>query len=132
MLQNPKTIIKILITDDDYFLNSLYQTKFTKKGFEVKVATNGKETLQLLQHFTPDVILLDLMMPQQDGFITLTQIREQEKFRHTPIIVASNLGQDEDINKALTLGADDYITKSDTAIDTIINKVIKIVERTRP
>src|SRR5687767_14651981 len=114
---------KILIAEDDRFLGIAYKAKFTKSGFDVQIATDGQEALTILQTFDPDIILLDLVMPNKDGFATLEEMRKEEKLKKTPIIVASNLGQKEDLDRAMSLGATDYIIKSDNSLDAIIEKI---------
>lgn len=122
---------KILIAEDDRFLGMAYRAKFTKSGFEVQIAADGEEALEMLKTFTPDAMLLDLVMPRKDGFTTLAEIRKQEKFKHIPIIVASNLGQKEDVDKATALGANGYIIKSDMALEAIIEKVNTTISQAR-
>jgi DNA-binding response OmpR family regulator len=115
--------MKVLIAEDDKFLASAYRVKLNKLGFEVKVAVDGIEALQILVDFQPDVILLDLIMPNQDGFVTLEKIKADEKMKSIPVIVTSNLGQEEDINKAKELGADDYIVKADMELEDLVEKI---------
>lgn len=115
---------KILVAEDDRFLSTAYRAKLTKSGFEVQMATDGEEALAALADgFSPDIILLDLVMPRKDGFATLEDIRAQAQFAQTPIIVASNLGQKEDLDKAKSLGATDYVIKSDMSLDGMITKI---------
>lgn len=116
---------KVLVVEDDRFLGSAYKAKLSKSGFDVQLATDGNEALEVLQTFTPDLILLDLVMPNRDGFSTLEAVRQNEKFAKTPIIVASNLGQKEDFDKAMSLGATDFIIKSDVSLDELISKIQK-------
>lgn len=115
---------KILVAEDDRFLSTAYRAKLTKSGFEVQMATDGEEALTALADgFNPDIILLDLVMPRKDGFATLEGIRAQAQYAQTPIIVASNLGQKEDLDKAKGLGATDYVIKSDMSLDGLITKI---------
>ncbi len=122
---------KIIIADDDQFMETVYRVKFARRGFEVRMAADGDEVFRLLKTFTPDIILLDLVMPHTDGFMTLIKMRRHEKFKHIPIVVASNLGQQEDIDRALALGANDYVTKSDMTVDAIIDKVNAALNKTK-
>jgi DNA-binding response OmpR family regulator len=114
---------KILVAEDDKFLANAYRVKLTKEGFNIQLASNGEEVLKTLQTFNPDIILLDLMMPKIDGFIVLQILRTTDQWREIPVIITSNLGQKEDIEKGMKLGATDYIVKSDTSIDDIIAKI---------
>lgn len=115
--------MKILIAEDDKFLASAYKVKLTKAGFEAKIASNGEETMKMLEEFIPDLILLDLIMPIKDGFTTLQELKASEKFKNIPVIVASNLGQKEDIEKAKALGAEDYVIKSNLELNDLVVKV---------
>ncbi|HSE61380.1 MAG TPA: response regulator [Candidatus Saccharimonadales bacterium] len=112
---------KVLVIEDDKFLASAYRAKLTKSGFEVQLAGDGEEGIQMLGSFTPDIILLDLVMPRKDGFATLPEIRKILK--DVPVIVTSNLGQKEDLDKAMALGATDYLIKSDLSMVALINKI---------
>lgn len=122
---------KILVAEDDKFLDSAYRAKLTKTGFEVQIATDGEEALTILQSFTPDIILLDLVMPKKDGFATLEELKKSDKYKHIPVIVASNLGQKEDLDKAKALGAVDYIIKSDLSLDALISKILETLQASK-
>lgn len=114
---------KIIVADDDKFLANAYRVKLTKAGFDVKVARDGTEVFELLKTFIPDLIILDLVMPTKDGFTTLEELKNDAHFASIPVIVASNLGQKEDSDKALKLGAVDCIVKSDLSLDDLIQKI---------
>lgn len=89
----------ILVVEDDQFLLAAYKLKLEKEEFTVSLAQDGQEALDMLQTLTPDLILLDLVMPIKDGFAVLSDLKESEKLRDIPVIIASNLGQDEEIKK---------------------------------
>ena len=114
---------KILVAEDDKFLGNAYRAKLTKEGFEVKIALDGEETIAALSTFTPDLILLDLVMPKKDGFTVLAELKKNPNFQKIPVIIASNLGQKEDIDRAMAEGADDYIVKSDLSMDDLMAKI---------
>lgn len=116
---------KILVAEDDKFLIKVYQAKLTKAGFNVQIAQDGEEAEKILQTFVPDVILLDLMMPKKDGFMVLTDIKANPALKNIPVIVTSNLSQPEDKQKALKLGAVDYMVKSDVPIQEIVDQLKK-------
>lgn len=122
---------KILVAEDDKFLGSAYRAKLTKTGFEVQIATDGDEALTILKTFTPDIILLDLVMPKKDGFATLQELKALEEYKKIPVIVASNLGQKEDLDKAKALGAIDYIIKSDLSLDALISKILETLQTSK-
>lgn len=119
---------KILVIEDDKFLGSAYRVKLAKAGFEVKLATDGNEGLAALQTFLPDLILLDLIMPVKDGFAVLAELKANPQWKNIPVIVASNLGQKEDVDKSKQLGAADFIVKSDLSLENVINKINAILE----
>jgi CheY-like chemotaxis protein len=113
----------ILLAEDDTFLARAYQVKLQKSGYTVVLAKDGEEALAKLEKGKPDLILMDLIMPNKDGFETIAAIQSNPQLRGTPIIVASNLGQEEDIDRAMKLGAVDYIIKSEISIQALIDKV---------
>lgn len=118
---------KILIAEDDKFLSSAYRLKLTKAGFEVQIAGDGSELLKTLETYLPDLILLDLVMPVTDGFTALESLRSNPKFQSIPVIVASNLGQKEDIDRTQALGISDFVVKSDLSLDVLIEKINKLI-----
>lgn len=117
----------ILVAEDDKFLANAYRIKLTKAGFEVHIARDGQEVLDTIKTVIPDLILLDLVMPVRDGFSTLEAIKSDAKLKTIPVIVSSNLGQKEDTDRALKLGAVDYFVKSDLALNTLIERINKIL-----
>jgi two-component system alkaline phosphatase synthesis response regulator PhoP len=114
--------IKILVMEDDPFLRSVYEVKLANEGFEVKIASDGKEGIEIYSKFKPDIILLDIIMPEIDGFAVLEELKVKKKVK-TPIVVLSNLGQDEDVEKAKELGADDFLIKASTQINSVVDKI---------
>jgi two-component system phosphate regulon response regulator PhoB/two-component system alkaline phosphatase synthesis response regulator PhoP len=116
----------ILVAEDDRFLANAYRVKLTKAGFNVTIASDGAETVELLRKSIPDVLILDLVMPKKDGFTVLAEVKKDPVLSKVPVIVASNLGQKEDIDKAKSLGANDYIVKTDMSLNDIIEKIKKI------
>lgn len=114
---------KILIAEDDKFLANAYRLKLTKSGFDLRIVSNGEDALKELETFTPDVILLDIVMPKLDGFAVLKQIKSSEMHKNIPVIVASNLGQKEDIDLGKSLGAVDYIVKTDLSMEDLVDKL---------
>lgn len=114
---------KILVAEDDKFYASIYKTKLAKERFDVTVVGNGQEALEFLKEGKPDLVLLDLIMPEVDGFSVLEEVSKNDRLKGLKIIVMSNLGSDEDINKAKNLGASDYFVKSKLSIQEMIDKV---------
>lgn len=119
---------KILVVEDDKFLSSAYRVKLTKANFQVKITSDGKEALQALDSFVPDLIILDLVMPVMDGFSVLESLRKDERYKKTPVLVASNLGESEDIVKATKLGATDYIVKTDLSMKKLIERIKQLLK----
>lgn len=114
---------KVLIIEDDRFLASAYRFAFENEKIEVDLAYDGQEGMEKFKTSQPDCIVLDLVMPKVDGFQVLEQLRQSPDTAKVPVIVASNLGQDSEIQKAMELGAKAYITKSQTPITEVISKV---------
>ena len=119
----------VLIVEDDAFLRRLLVEKMGKSGFTVAEATNGTEVFDYLKTTMPDVILLDLMMPDTDGFEVLQKIKASPTTQNTPVIVLSNLGEKENIEKAMSLGAVDYMVKAHFVPDEIVTKVQSILNK---
>ena len=118
---------KILIVEDDESLYQMYKLKFEKEWYDVLVATNGLQASSKVSEFKPDMILLDIMMPDMDGFETLTVMKQQSSLK-TKIIMLSNLDKKEDIDKAMLLGADDYIIKANTTPRQVVEKVSSMLD----
>lgn len=110
---------KILIVEDEKPVAKAMTLKLGRAGFDTKVVFNGEEALTVLEKETFDLIILDLVMPKIDGFGVLSQL--QARNIKTPVIVTSNLSQEEDKQKAKEMGAKDYFVKSDTPIVEIID-----------
>lgn len=120
---------KILIAEDDEFLANAYRVKLTKVGYEVKNVKNGNEALEAIASFPPDLIILDLMMPEMDGFEFLLRRKNDPKLLGIPCIVASNLGQSDDIVRAMKLGASDYMVKTELTMKDLVEKIANILNK---
>lgn len=120
---------KILVVEDDQFLINVYRIKLQKAGFKIIIAIDGAEALEKIKSQNFDLVILDLIIPKIDGFGVLTEIRSQEKYKKMPILVASNLGQMEDLNRAMKLGANDFVVKSDTSLDILIEKIKQLISK---
>lgn len=122
----------VLVIDDDAFLLDMYALKFTQKGFNVTVARGTLEALDKLHDgLIPDIIVVDLVMPTMDGFEFLEKIREEKIAEHALIIILSNLGQQEDIDRGLSLGASGYIIKASATPSEVVEKVLETIEKKR-
>lgn len=118
---------KVLIVEDDKFLIRAYSVKLKKEGFITILATNGEDALRIAAAEKPDVILLDLIIPKKDGFDVLFDLKQDKKLNAIPVIVLSNLGQAEDIERAKKLGSADYLIKANTSIKEVVDKIKTIV-----
>jgi DNA-binding response OmpR family regulator len=128
-MADKKPQYKILITDDDKFLLDMYSIKFTENNFEVSVANSGEDALDKVEDgLRPDVYLVDLLMPKLDGFQLINKLREKGIGKEAAIVILSNLGQKEDIDKGLKLGVDGYIVKASATPSEVVNKTIDIVK----
>ena len=119
---------KILIIEDDKFLRELITQKVGQEGYEVVGAVDGEEGLKMAGEENPNLILLDLILPAMDGFEVLRQLKEQETTKNIPVIILSNLGQKEDIDKGMQLGAADYMIKAHFTPGEITEKIKSIVK----
>jgi DNA-binding response OmpR family regulator len=113
---------KILIVEDDHALQTIYGNKFDQEGFEVLQAYTGQQGLTLAKDRVPDLILLDVMLPEgMNGFDFLEQIRLDERLKKVPVILFTNL--DSEKNVAFSMGAVDYVVKANTSIEELVKKV---------
>lgn len=119
--------MKILLAEDDKFISRAYQDGFKRAGFEVILAFNGNEALDKAREESPDLILLDLVMPSKNGFETLGDLKMDKDLKKIPVIVLSNLGQDSDIERAEELGAIDYMIKADFSMQEVVDKIKEYV-----
>lgn len=116
---------KILLVEDDAFLGDLCSKKLTMENMEVFKAINGQQALDILNKEDVSIILLDIILPESDGFEILEKIRnhKKESVKKTPVIILSNLGQKEDIEKAMKLGANDFMIKAHFTTSEIAQKI---------
>lgn len=127
--EGKKIGIKVLLVEDDAFLREICSKKLVKEGFSVYEALDGEQALNGLVQAEPDIILLDIILPAIDGFQILHQIRSNSnpKVAKAPVIMLSNLGQDDDIKKAMEMGANDYLVKAHFTTEEIAQKIKKIL-----
>ena len=120
---------KILIAEDEETLLNVLKDRFEGEGWTVATAKDGVEAMEQIEKASKrtmfDLVLLDLLMPKKDGFEVLEEIRDNQELRDLPVIVLSNLGGDEDIKKALALGANDYYVKTQHPMSEIVEKAKK-------
>jgi len=119
---------KILIVEDDKFLRELIARKLKTEGYEVLEAIDGEEGLKKIKEAKPDLVLLDLILPGIDGFEVLEKKKEDPEIEKIPVMVLSNLGQREDVERSLKLGAVDYLVKANFTPQEIIEKIKNLLE----
>ncbi|HWC57717.1 MAG TPA: response regulator [Candidatus Paceibacterota bacterium] len=120
---------KILIVEDDSFLKNLESSKFTHEGFTVMNATTPAEIDTALAADVPDVILLDLMLPDVDGFELLKKFKSDEKTKAVPVIVFSNLSDEVEMKRVLDAGASDFMVKSNFTLSDVIDKLNAVLKK---
>lgn len=124
--QKTAVMRKILIVDDEPNIVMSLEYTFKKNNFEVFIARDGQEALDILQNQLPDVIILDVMMPLVDGFETLEQIKKNEKLKHCKVMFLSAKNKESDIEKGMALGADAYLTKP-FSIKKVVDQVNELL-----
>ena len=124
-----ETKTKILIIEDDTFIMDMYQTKFEMAGFETLKAKDGDKGVKAAKKEKPDIIILDIVMPQMDGFEVLKAIKKDSETKDIPVVLLTNLGQRENIEEGLKLGAADYIIKAHFTPDEVVGKVEKVLKK---
>lgn len=112
---------KVLIVEDDKFLRELAAQKLTKEGFDLSAAMDGEQGIALAEKVIPEVILLDILLPGIDGFEVLKRIRANAALKGARVVMLSNFGQTEDLEKAKALGADRFLVKANFTLDEIIS-----------
>lgn len=121
---------KVLIVEDDRFLLDMYVMKFNERGFTVDTAFGGQEALNKIEkgEVKPEVVLLDLVMPGVGGFEVLEKVKKNNMLPTSLIVILSNLGQKEDIDRGMALGADGYIVKASATPTEVVNKIESIIK----
>ncbi len=115
--------MKILLVEDDQFFEKFYAHKLSEQGFEVALAVDGVDGMQKMTQEKPDLILLDIIMPNKDGFEVLKEKAANPMLKDIPVLVFSTLGQEQDVEKAKALGASDYINKSFFDFEKLLEKI---------
>jgi DNA-binding response OmpR family regulator len=119
--------IKVVLVEDDPFLREICSKKLVKEGYTVYEAIDGEQALGVVRQVKPDIVLLDIILPALDGFQILHEIRKDtdKVVAKVPVIMLSNLGQDDDIKKAMEMGANDYLVKAHFTTEEIAQKIKK-------
>ena len=114
---------KIAIIEDDPVISQMYRMKFEADGFDVQLANNGKRGVALVGAFSPDIILLDLQMPEMSGDEALAEIRKKSESKNTPVIILTNLGEEEAPKSLRALGIHSYIVKAELTPRQVVQRV---------
>ncbi|MFC1632646.1 response regulator transcription factor [Patescibacteria group bacterium] len=116
---------KILLIEDDSFLSSMYVTKLEISGFDVEAAEDGETGLEKVKSYSPDLVLLDIILPKMSGFEVLESIRKDDAYKDIPVIMLTNLSQRDDVERGLDLGAQDYLIKAHFTPSEVVTKIKK-------
>ena len=127
MLNKKSGLKKIVLVEDENSLAQMYKTKFEHEGFQAIVLDNGAAVLETVKKEKPQAILLDIILPKKDGFSVLAELKKDGKVKKIPVLMLTNLGQDEDIKKGKNLGAADYIVKADSTPAQVVERVRKVI-----
>lgn len=114
---------KIAIIEDDSVISQMYRMKFEADGFDVQLANNGKRGVALVENFLPDMILLDLQMPEMNGVDALEIIRKEDWGKNIPVIILTNLGEEESPKELRALGIHSYIVKANLTPRQVVQRV---------
>ncbi len=118
---------KILIIEDEKVLSELLEKKIKEEGYEVSIAVDGEDGLELMKKEKPDLVLLDIIMPKMDGFEVMEEMNKHPELnlKKIPVVIVSNSGQPVEIDRALTLGIKDYLIKTQFDPIEVIDKIKK-------
>ena len=116
---------KILLIEDEEIMIGLLQKKLTKEGYEVSIARDGEEGLNLMKEANPDLVLLDIVMPKMGGFEVMEEMEKGPELKKIPVIVISNSGQPVELDRAKRLGAKDWLIKTEFDPKEVLDKVKK-------
>lgn len=114
---------KVLLVEDDDALASVYQTRLQAEGFDVRRVPNGEDALAAALEYKPDLIVLDVMMPKVSGFDVLDILRNTPETAKVKVVMLTALSQDSDKERAKSLGADDYLVKSQVVIADVVERI---------
>jgi len=119
---------KILLIEDDPFLVDIYSSKIKKAGFLIEIAEDGEKGLQRAKEGKPDLVLLDIVLPKMDGWEVLEKIRQDENLKDLKVVVLSNLGQKEEVEKGIALKATKYLIKAHYAPSDVIKEIEELLK----
>jgi DNA-binding response OmpR family regulator len=125
MLKNNRK--KILIIEDEQTLIKALELVLNKENYSIAVAIDGESGLELVKEFKPDLILLDIILPKMNGFEVLKRVKADKKLSKIPVLILSNLGDESDVTKGITLGAVGYLIKTNYRINEVMDKIRQIL-----
>ena len=117
----------ILLVEDDRFLIDIYSTKLKQSGFSVEVVTTGEEVLKRIAEKKPDLLVLDIVLPQLNGWQLLKKIKANPKLKDLKVVILSNLGQKEEVEKGMSLGASKYLIKAHYTPSEVVGEIKKLL-----
>jgi two-component system response regulator AdeR len=126
-MKNPLNNIKVLIVEDDNDICEMYAITFMRKGFTVYTAPDGKAAIQKFQNKQPDIVLLDIMMPNVDGYQVLSEVRK-DVTKYTPVIMLTNLDANDFSREAQIADIDAYLIKSHHSPSEVVQKTVEILK----
>lgn len=120
--------IKVLLVEDDAMIVQMYKTRMENEGWEVFSTDRGSQALKIAESEKPDIILLDIILPEVDGFTILKELRAETATKKIPVLMLTNLGQESDQNKGKDMGVDGYFIKSQHTPADVINKIESLIK----
>jgi DNA-binding response OmpR family regulator len=127
-MSDPRSI-KILLAEDEEMISTAYKEGFSYLGYDIVVACDGAEAIEAIKASMPDILLLDVIMPTMNGFEALEVIRANSKLKTLPIVMLTNLSQPSDRQRALELGATDYLIKSDITLKELVVRILEVLAK---
>ncbi|MEI6288303.1 MAG: response regulator [bacterium] len=124
-----KKQIKVLLVEDDKMIVDMYKMRLEEEGYEIIITDKGSEALEIAKEEKPDVILLDVILPEVDGFTILDKLKSQHVTKDIPVLMLTNLGQEADKDKGREMGADDYFVKSQHTPAEVLAKIKELINK---
>ncbi|MEX1027518.1 MAG: response regulator [Candidatus Paceibacterota bacterium] len=118
----------VMWVEDDNFLSEMISKKLKEQGAELEFAGTGEDAVKELKNKKPDVLLLDILLPGMDGYGVLEQMKQDDELKDIPVILFSNLGQQEDIDKGYKLGADKFLVKATIDLNGVVDEIQKLLK----
>ncbi len=119
--------IKVLLVEDDQMIIDMYKMRLEEEGFLVFTTDKGSEAVKIARKEMPDIVLLDIILPEMDGFSVLRELKQEPETSLIPVVMLTNLGQEEDKEKGMALGAAEYFIKAWSTPADIIDKVRSVL-----